>query len=390
MRILHITPQFPYFGGRTVVGGHASCVLSLALAQHQAGEKVTILSYIEGRRGTLEIDDGPIAHSLFAKAKTRTVRFGLRLCRAAVEWVNARRNEFDVVHVHSGFADYYLVSGRLKSKVGLPTFHTLYCPIAPSGRWRLPVVRTLIKRCANRLDWRGAISENTVHSLAQYGIRDVEVMRPAVELERFTSQAEGRSERSELGIADDELVVLFVGNAKPQKNATGMLRAIHRLRPEFPKIKVVVTTELKHTSSDADLARLAREIHDLKLDSCIIQKGIVTNMPSLMQACDVLVAPFLDSYGPSDYFMAVLEAMASGKPVVVSNVGGMPEVVSGEVGRLVNPRDDASITAGLHDFLADKELRLRTGKNARVYVEQHFNPRAIYNAQQSVYRRFVS
>ncbi len=129
MRILHITPQFPYFGGRTVVGGHASCVMSLALAQHQAGEEVTILSYIGGHCGPVEISDGPTAYSLFAHAKTGTARFGLTLCRAAVQWVRQRRDDFDVVHVHSGFADYYLISGRLKSKVGLPTLHTMYCPI---------------------------------------------------------------------------------------------------------------------------------------------------------------------------------------------------------------------------------------------------------------------
>ncbi len=248
----------------------------------------------------------------------------------------------------------------------------------------------MIKRWANGLDWRGAVSNNTATSLADYGIRDVEVIRPALDAERFSHPVEGQTARRELGIADDEMVVLFVGNAKPQKNAIGMLRAIHRLRHEFPNIKVIITTELKHTASDTDLANLAQAVHDLKLDSCIIQKGIVNNMPALMQACDLLVAPFLNSYGPSDYFMAVLEAMASGKPVVVSNVGGMPEVVSNNVGRLVDPHDDASIAAGMRDFLADKVLRLRTGANARAYVQEHFCPVSIFNAQEAVYRRITS
>ena len=295
-----------------------------------------------------------------------------------------------MVHVHSGFADYFMVSGLLKSHVDLPTFHTTYCPIAPTGRWRFPVVHTLIKRWANRLDWRGAMSVNTANSLVQYGIRDVEVMRPAVDRERFSHPAERIAARRELGIGENDLVVLFVGNAKPQKNAMGMLRAVHRLRPEFPQIKLVITTELRHTASDTDLARLAREVCDLDLDSCLLQLGIVRNMPALMQACDVLVAPFLDSYGPSDYFMAVLEAMASGKPVVVSNVGGMREVVSDDVGRLIDPHDVESIAAGMRELLVDKELRLRTGANARSYVEKHFDPDTIVSAQQSVYRRFIS
>jgi glycosyltransferase involved in cell wall biosynthesis len=390
MRILHIIPQFPYFGGRTLIGGHATCLMSLALAQHNAGEQVSILSYIEGHAGPREIEDGPTVFSLFPHAKTRTVRFGLQFCRAAIAWVRAHRNEFDVVHVHSGYADYFMVSGRLKAQVGLPTLHTVYCPIAPSGRWRLPMIHALIKHWANRLDWLGAISENTAVSMSEYGMRRVQVIRPALETGRFSYPEAGVAARKELGIREDDLVVLFVGNAKPQKNAIGALRAIHRLRTEFPNIKFLITTELKHTASDADLALLAQEIDTLQLNSCIIQKGIVDNMPALMQACDVLVAPFLNSYGPTDYFMAVLEAMASGKPVVVSDVGGMPEVVSDEVGRLVQPMDDASIAAGLRTFLADSKLRMKTGANARAFAKKNFHPPAVCAEYGEVYRRCLS
>lgn len=115
MRILHVIPQFPYFGGRTIVGGHATCLLTLAVAQHQAGEDVSILSYTQGRCGPHKIDDGPVAHSLFSHAKTRTIGYGLRFCRAAANWAGAHRDEFDVVHVHSGFADYFLASDWIKS-----------------------------------------------------------------------------------------------------------------------------------------------------------------------------------------------------------------------------------------------------------------------------------
>lgn len=390
MRILHVIPQFTYFGGRTIVGGHASCLLSLASAQHQAGEQVTILSYIAGHAGKRQIDDGPAAYSLFADAKTRTVRFGLQFTRSALKWIGNRRRDFDLIHVHSGYADYFLTSGRLKSSIGLPTMHTMYCPIPErGGRWRLPVVHALIRRWANRLDWRGGISDNVKASMIQYGMSQVDYIRPPLDLDRFSVAVNGQSGRSELGLADDDLVVLFVGNAKPQKNAIGVIRAIHKLRQEFPNVKLVITTELKHTSSDSDLAKLAHEIHDLGLEHSVVQKGIVKNMPTLMQASDVLVAPFLDSFGPSDYFMAALEAMACGKPVVVSNVGGMPEVISDDVGRLVDPHDVDSIAGGLRTFLADESLRKQTGANARGYVEQQFHPRKIVDAYQNVYRSIV-
>jgi len=344
-----------------------------------------------GHAGARQIDDGPTAYSLFPDAKTRTVRFGLQFCRAALQWLRPRRSSFDVVHVHSGYADYFLVSGRIKSNIGLPTLHTMYCPIPTrGGRWRLPGVHGLIRRWAGRLDWRGGISDNVAASMTDFGMRDVGRIRPALDLDRFSAPDDAAVIRKELGLSRDDLVILFVGNAKPQKNASGVLRALHQLRPEFPNVKLVITTELKHSSSDSDLARLANEVRDLNLESCIVQKGIVKNMPALMHASDVLVAPFLDSFGPSDYFMAAIEAMACGKPVVVSNVGGMPEVVSDDVGQLVDPFDANSIAAGLRIYLADEPLRLQTGARARANAERYFNPSKVVDAYQNVYRRITS
>jgi glycosyltransferase involved in cell wall biosynthesis len=193
-----------------------------------------------------------------------------------------------------------------------------------------------------------------------------------------------------LGLSPDDLVVLFVGNATVQKNMSGVLHAIHHLRPDFPSLKLIVTTELKHSSSDADLAKLAAEMDELKLGNCVIQKGIVDNMPALMQASDVLVAPFLDSFGPSDYFMAALEAMAAGRPVVVSNVGGMPEIITSDIGTLVDPLSHESISAGLRPYLGDRELRERVGANARRLVEHAFHPRAVVDAYDQVYRRIAT
>jgi glycosyltransferase involved in cell wall biosynthesis len=390
MRILHVIPQFPYFGGRTIVGGHASCVLSLSLAQHHAGNQVAILSYIEGHEGPCEIEDGPIAYSLFSHAKTRTIKFGLQFSQAAVEWLSGRRNDYDVIHVHSGYADYFMVSARLKEASGIPTLHTMYCPIPEhGGRWRLPGIHYFIRRCAGQIDARGGTSQHVVASMVKYGMKGVERLRPALDIERFDVDEDPSLLRRKIGVGSDDLMILFVGNAKPQKNAIGVVRALPRIRQSFPNAKLVVTTELKHSSSDSDLAKLASEVNRLGLGSCIIQMGIVHNMPALMSTCDVLVAPFLDSFGPSDYFMAALEAMACGKPVVVSDVGGMPEVISNDVGRVVDPFDIASIASGVGTFLADKQLRLKTGANARALVERKFHPEKVVESCLEVYRRIA-
>ena len=133
MRILHVIPQFPYFAGGTVIGGHASALLTLARAQARSGITVTILSYTHGLRDPIEIEPRLRVRSLFRDAHPGSVRYGLRFAAAARAWAAARRDQFDVVHVHSGFADYLLVSSALARVLRLPTVHTLYCPIPRRG-----------------------------------------------------------------------------------------------------------------------------------------------------------------------------------------------------------------------------------------------------------------
>jgi hypothetical protein len=111
MRILHFIPQFPYFGGRTVIGGHASCLLSLSLAQAAPGHEVTTISCVHGRgRCEINIDEHLTVHGLIEDARPGRVTHGLRLRAAAAAWLRQKRGRFDVVHGHSGFADYLMVS----------------------------------------------------------------------------------------------------------------------------------------------------------------------------------------------------------------------------------------------------------------------------------------
>ncbi|MHC5113754.1 MAG: glycosyltransferase family 4 protein, partial [Planctomycetota bacterium] len=284
-----------------------------------------------------------------------------------------------------GFADYLSVSAALRSRLRLPTVHTMYCPIpARGGRWNKPVVRTLIRRWGRGLDALNGMSENVASSMRDFGLGSVEVAQPAIDLQRF-HPGPAPEERAALGLADDEVAILFVGNAKPQKNLSGVLRAFAEVRRTHARARLVITTELAQSSPDHRLAELRREMIDLGLESSIVQKGIVDDMPRLMRACDLLVAPFVDSLGPSDYFMAALEAMASGMPVVVSAVGGMPEVVDDDRGALVDPHDGAALAAALDRVVGDAERRHAAGRCARSYTERHFDPARVVRRFTEIY-----
>ena len=387
MRILHVIPQFPYFDQKTIIGGHASPLLTLARKQAARGDHVTILSYIDGTAGELKIASGLTAVSLFPSAKTSTVLFGLRFLMSSTAWARRHRDAFDVVHVHSGFADYLLVSKRMERVLGCPTIHSLYCPIPDGDRRVIQSLRKrVLRRCAGKITRLTAISRHTATSMIQFGIdREIAIVPPAIDLKRFYPVEDMSLARRNLGLDENEFVVLFVGNAKPQKNLSCVLRAFRILRDDNANVRLVITTELAAASTDRRLTQLREEMLELGIEDAITQFGIIDNMPELIRACDVLVAPFLDSFGPSDYFMAAMEAQASGKPTIVSAVGGMPEVVNDEVGRLIDPRDQVALGQAMIELSRSRSLRERLGTQARKNCEAYFSADTIADRFTNLY-----
>lgn len=374
-----------------MVGGYSVCLLTLAIEQAARGDEVTILSYLKGQKDPATIEPNLRVVSLFEDANPGTPAYGLRFYRAVGRWVRAHRTEFDVIHGHSGFADYIPVTAMAQRRFGARAVHTLYCPIPEhGGRWNLPIVKRVIRNSAHRLGAMTAMSANVAGSLIAFGIdpERAQVTKPAVDLERFNpALGPATALRNRLGIGADEVAVLFVGNAKPQKNLSGLLDAVAAVRTDHPGVRLVVTTELKQSSTDARMTALGEQIKRLGLEGSTIQLGIIEDMPELIRACDILAAPFLDSFGPSDYFMAVLEAMASGKPTVVSDVGGMSEVITPENGRLIDPKRAGSIADALSGLASDGSLRQRLGSSARRTMEQEFSPDLVIARFDRIYEK---
>jgi glycosyltransferase involved in cell wall biosynthesis len=321
-----------------------------------------------------------------------TVSFGLAFIRQTLFWVAKHRREFDLIHGHSGFLDYLLTSRLSQAISGKPGLHSLYCPVPTShGRWNVPPYKRLLKIGANSLAALTAFSRNVQKSLNLYGIngRHIPVTCPPIDLERFYPGPGSSSLRSNLGLGVDDFVLLFVGNTKPAKNLTTILQALYQVRQSWPHVKLIVTTELKHASPDERIARLAEQIRELSLEPAIIQLGIVDNMPDLMRLSDAVIAPFVNTLGPSDYFMAALEGMACGKPVIVSPVGGMPEIVDAKVGFLVNPLAPTEIAAAIQNLALDRNKRLELGLNAASLAQKMFAPHQVAQQFDVIYRSIV-
>ena len=181
--------------------------------------------------------------------------------------------------------------------------------------------------------------------------------------------------KGELGIPEDAPVVGSVANFKAAKDHATLLRAAAQVRQAIPAVRFVLVGQ---GPLEAETRRLAGE---LGLDATVVFAGFRTDATRLMAAFDAFALSSTYEGLP----IALIEAMATGCPAVVTRVGGTPEVVAdGVQGFLVPPRDPAALAAGLTRLLGDPALRAGMGAAAADRA-QDFDIRKAVRRMEQVY-----
>jgi teichuronic acid biosynthesis glycosyltransferase TuaC len=149
--------------------------------------------------------------------------------------------------------------------------------------------------------------------------------------------------RAALGIDPDSELLLYAGRLDPNKGLKELLTAVARLCAQRPRLRLVILGEGIMTE---ELMRRARETG---ICGAVSFAGAVRSpeVARWMTAADVFCLPSYSEGCPN----VILEALASGRPIVASAVGGIPELVTSDYGILVPPRDTERLTAALHEAL---------------------------------------
>jgi glycosyltransferase involved in cell wall biosynthesis len=169
---------------------------------------------------------------------------------------------------------------------------------------------------------------------------------------------------------------VVVARLSPEKDVGNFVRAAALLRDEEPAFRGLVAGE------GPCLADLRRETGDRRLGGVRDYLGVVRDVPPLLARAGLFVLPSR-AEGIS---LTLLEAMASGLPVVATAVGGTPEAVEdGVTGLLVPPADPAALAAAMRRVWRDPELARRLGDAGRRRAERHFDVARLARSYEALY-----
>jgi glycosyltransferase involved in cell wall biosynthesis len=288
-----------------------------------------------------------------------------------------REQNANIVHTNGLMHTQAAIAARLEG-VGL-VWHLNDC-----DTWRpfhlafLPLVQTLADRVAIAAR---AVGEYYFPDPTRVDGR-LHLLYAPVDTAKYNPQVDGSAVRAELGISPRCPVIGTVANFGPAKGFEHIVEAAPRLKQRFPDIKFLFVGEMLKTRTSY-WSCVMRRTRELGLSENILFAGWRQDIPQVMRALTIYVQPS-DAEACS---MAVLEASASGLPVVATKVGGTPEVVDeGNTGLLVPAKCPSAIADAVTHLLDHPELAQKMGMAAVERMHRVFSLDACVTEHIRAYR----
>lgn len=191
----------------------------------------------------------------------------------------------------------------------------------------------------------------------------IQIIPSAVDLSLFQpSQDIRRKMRSQLGVDSEDILLGFIGRVCEGKGIYHLIEALKALLPREKRLKFIAIGEC----SEDDIVEKLTALDGAR----VMLPGFKADIHNYYQAIDIVALPSLKEGLPT----TIIEAMACGKAVVATNVGGIPEIINdGTNGLLVAPGDEAALVNSIQRLIDDEPLRRRLGEAAQTSASQNYS-----------------
>ena len=262
------------------------------------------------------------------------------------------KEDIDIIHGH-----YLFPAGAAAVEVGKKHNIKTYVTAHGSDMFELyknqPLMRSTVRNVLKDADGVFAVSNALRHEIIATGVVGIadktKLSWNSVDIDKFSNKNVD-SFKKEFKL-EDKPIVLFVGNLIKRKNVDSLLEAKKIAHSDYYLVVV----------GDGPLyKKLTKKVEDDNIHD-VIFTGARDDVENIIPSCDVLILPsFSESFG-----LVLIEALACGKPVIGSDVGGITEIINDDVGLLVNPKKVSSIAKAIDNIINDNDLRLVLSMNAR-------------------------
>lgn len=387
LSIAHLHWGFP-----PIIGGVETHLTILLPQLVKFGHKVSLLTgSVEGVKGYYKYREVDVYRTPLMDLNwlyRRGLRgLGLELKNLFFDFLKKARP--DIIHVHNMhyFSEIHAVTiEELARKLKVPlilTAHNVWDDL-------------LFLELTHKISWTHIIAVSHFIKKELIGVgfddRDITVIHHGIEVDKFTPGSDIKRILKKYPKLQNRPVVFHPARIGLGKGCDVSIKAIRLIREKIPKILLVFAGSKNiidwGASQQKDIAYLVNLIKHFKLEkNVLIDVYSLEEMRELYAISTVCIYP--SSVG-EPFGLVMLEAMASGKPIIVTNTGGMPEVVKDGInGFVVGVKDFEFLASRINQLLEDYKLRMRLGYTGRQIVESQYTAERVTRDTLAIYKRFL-
>ena len=387
MKILMLTWEYP----PRIVGGIARVVHDLSKRLIKDGHEVTVVTYKDGDTPYYENDKGVEVYRVdnYIIHPNNFIdwilQLNFNLIAKATEIIN-KKGKFDVIHAHD-----WLVANAaktLKNSFNIPLISTIHA--TESGR--NSGIHDETQRYINDTEWlltyestEVIVNSNYMKSHVQglFGLPfdKINVIPNGINLNNFSGIDRDYDFRRQYAM-DNEKIILYVGRLVYEKGVQHLIAAMPKILENYHDSKLIIA------GKGGMLDELREQAYNMGLSDKVYFTGYLNSkqVQKMYKCADVAVFP--STYEP--FGIVALEAMLAGVPTVVSDIGGLNEIIEHRVDGMKSYAGNSnSIADSVLSLLYDPQLAANVSKKAKIKVKEEFNWNKIAQDTHYIYEQAI-
>ena len=388
MKVLMLSWEYP----PRVVGGIARVVKELSEKLQLEGQDVTVVTYKEGDTPYFEVEETVVKVYRVYNYMIRPNNF--------IEWIMQLNfnlitevnkliqsgETFDVIHAHDWLTAY--AAKTLKESYNIPLVSTIHATEAG----RNGGIQTEMQRYINDTEWmltyessevivNSNFMKNDIQRIFGLPFEKIKVIPNGIDLKKFDGIKKDYEFRRRFA-ADNEKIILSLGRLVFEKGIQHLIYAMPKILSNYNDAKLVIV------GKGGMIDELKQITVNLGIQDKVYFTGYMAgnDVQKMYKVSDVAVFP--STYEP--FGIVALEAMLGGTPTVVSDIGGLNEIVKhGETGLKSYAGNANSIADSVTQLLYDYDLSEKITKNAKLEVVQNFNWTKIAEDTRKLYEKAI-
>lgn len=362
--------------------GIAQVVSSLVSNMDKERFTVSVCCLVRGGIFAEQIKNAGIEVNILNGRSEVSLRAAFSNISAIIKLIHLiRRKRVDILHAHEFFPG---TLGRVAAIVArVPLIVLMLHNIDYWKKWHHRLIDKILAGFTDRIVTNSQAVKDDVCAKSGIPEEKFTVIHNGIDLKRFSYGINGNGLRRELGLKNGEYIIGTVGRWAKQKGYQYLIEASRIVRSIRKDIRFVIVGSDAHHPSESIKDELFSLNDNLNKEDRVVFTGYRPNIPEVISIFDIFVFPSLwEGFG-----LALVEAMAMGKPIIASKIKPISEIVEHrQTGLLVPCGDAEAIASAVIELIGNKEMAEAMGESGRKHVEDFFSVEVMTKGYEELYQ----